>query len=54
LSVTPRDVPGFWVGLSQVQRFAASDALDGVIAGRFGDLDMAARRCELAGWRETG
>jgi uncharacterized protein (DUF924 family) len=44
----------FWFGtLAPSQWYAVSDALDGLIAARFGALHAAAARCELFAWRRT-
>ena len=54
VGVSVDDVIAFWFEtLEPAQWYAQSNALDGMIAARFGALHAAAARCELFDWRRS-
>jgi uncharacterized protein (DUF924 family) len=52
--MNPQAILNFWFNeLSPKQHFAKDDALDALIADRFGTLVESAASCELFAWRST-
>ncbi len=54
MSMTSQTILDFWFEeLTPKQWWAKDDALDRLIAERFGDIHQSANRCELAPWRHS-